>query len=298
MHTHAVYQNTHPQAMELLPGVLIGITAIIILYALHFQHRIFKQEMKKTHQWLAAKTDAHKHIMQVHPELEHEQMNDIIHSMKLVKVQAGHAVYEEGSTDVDAMYLVRHGSVDVSPQGYPAYTCHRGSFFGELELNRSDRADAVVVREGTARASLIEEKGIDVEEVELWKISRDIYRKELMKIMMNKRRKYAAFLKKGNVAGLFKDEDGVQISEIELCMVASALEPVEFKDGAVIMREGETTNDLFMVSGSLYGCAALHLQRFVYTRQHTCTAGTQCEPPQRCTRQRASFSSSKVRRAL
>ena len=238
-------------AMELMPACVMGLAAIIILYALKFQHMIFKQEMEKTHEWLAAKTDAHKYIMQTNPALEYEQMNDIIHQMKLVKVKTGEAVYKQGSKDVDAMYLVRHGSIDVSIQGYPTYTCHRGSFFGELELNQSDQADTTLVRLGTARASLIEEKGIDIEEVELWEISRAVYRKELMKIMMNKRREYAGFLKKhtrkGAVASLFKDENGVQISEIELCMVASALEPVEFKDGEVVMREGETTNDLFMV---------------------------------------------------
>jgi len=76
-------------------------------------------------------------------------------------------------------------------------------------------------------------------ECKLFAIDRDTYRRILMGSTIRKRKRYENFLEK---VPLLKDLD-----KWERLSVADALEPCEFKEGEVIVKQGDPGNEFFII---------------------------------------------------
>lgn len=88
---------------------------------------------------------------------------------------------------------------------------------------------------GTPRAATVKAK----ENCKLWGIDRETYRRILMGSTIRKRQLYEKLLK--NVKIL---ED---LDEWERSTIADALEPCQFEDGAVIIKQGDVGDDFFII---------------------------------------------------
>lgn len=228
--------------LEVFPAVIIGVVIFGMLWSVHSQSQVYNTEKIQAKRWHAANSDATQHIQAMYPELGPSQMNAVVRCMELVKARVGDVILKEGDRQCDAFYLVRSGAVRVTVKDKATgkskvlSTVHRGGTFGEFGLNTNSSCRKATV---TAVMAGTEQGGGGSGTVEVWEIRRDVYRTYLMRVMMNKRIHYSKLLK---TCAVFKDLDPV-----ELHGVAGALELVEFKEGAVVMYEGETTNDLYMI---------------------------------------------------
>jgi len=160
--------------------------------------------------------------------LEPEELTDVLDAMFLVKKSAGEVIMKQGD-DGDNFYCIDQGVVDIfiSKDGGPS------NHFGEIAAGGSFGELALIY--GTPRAATIQAKT----DVVLWAIDRDTYRRILMGSVMRRRQLYEDFL-----AGmpLFEGRD-----RWERLAIADALEPAFFKDGDVIMRQGDAADCFYIV---------------------------------------------------
>lgn len=109
-----------------------------------------------------------------------------------------------------------------APQHYGEIT--EGGSFGELALIY-----------GTPRAATIQAKT----DVVLWAIDRDSYRRILMGSVMRRRKMYEDFLEQMPLLA--------SLDKWERLAVADALEPAFYKDGDVIMKQGDAPDCFYIV---------------------------------------------------
>lgn len=115
------------------------------------------------------------------------------------------------------------------------------SSFGELALIY-----------GTPRAATVKAKT----DVKLWSLLGETYRRILMDSTIRKRKMYEEFLSKVSILGkkndLFKREKTAlfyveTLDEWERLTVADSLEPIQFEDGEIVVKQGDAGDDFFII---------------------------------------------------
>ncbi|XP_076447475.1 cAMP-dependent protein kinase regulatory subunit isoform X1 [Babylonia areolata] len=165
--------------------------------------------------------------------LDDNERSDIFDAMFPVHRHAGEVIIQQGD-EGDNFYVIDQGEVDVYVNNDHVTTIGEGGSFGELALIY-----------GTPRAATVKAKN----DVKLWGIDRDSYRRILMGSTIRKRKIYEDFLSKVSILE--------NLDKWERLTVADALEPVQFEDGEEIVKQGEPGEDFFII---LEGSAAV-LQR-------------------------------------
>lgn len=131
------------------------------------------------------------------------------------KVPIGSNIITQGE-EGDNFYVVDSGSFDVLVHGRKVVEVHDGGSFGELALMYNTPRAATV----TATTDSV-----------LWAVDRVTFRRIVTNNMFRKRKMYESFLKTVSILA--------SLDSSEVTKIADALEPVEFKDGQDIVRQGE-----------------------------------------------------------
>ncbi|EGG24224.1 protein kinase A regulatory subunit [Cavenderia fasciculata] len=162
--------------------------------------------------------------------LEDEERNTIFSAMVEVHYKENDLIIKQGDQG-DNFYVVDDGICDIyvtkDPNTFPGIhvmEVRTGGSFGELALIH-----------GTPRAATV----IARTNVRLWAIDRITYKRILMDATIHKRDMYKKFLKK---VYILKD-----LEKYERNSLADALEPVSFKDGEVIVRQGEKGDKFYII---------------------------------------------------
>lgn len=163
--------------------------------------------------------------------LEDDQRCEVIDCMEEKKFQAGETIIEQGAIG-DFFYIVSSGDVDCFVDGQKVTSYQRGGSFGELALMYN-----------APRAATL----IATSNVVVWALDRVSFRSILMENNANKRRMHEKFLED---VPLFKS---LEISEIH--KIADALEPVNFKNGEVVLKEGDAGGSFYLIE---YGDALFY----------------------------------------
>jgi len=163
-----------------------------------------------------------KNVLFAH--LDDSERSDIFDAMFPVNRHAGEVIIQQGD-DGDNFYIIDQGEVDIFVHGDYVSTIGEGGSFGELALIY-----------GTPRAATVKAKN----DVKLWGIDRDSYRRILMGSTIRKRKMYDEFLSKVSILE--------SLEKWERMTIADALEPVQFDDGQEIVRQGEPGEDFYIIT--------------------------------------------------
>ncbi|OTF77633.1 cAMP-dependent protein kinase regulatory subunit-like protein [Euroglyphus maynei] len=155
--------------------------------------------------------------------LDGNQRTDVFNAMFPVHHKAGEYIMRQGD-EGDNFYIIDEGTVEVYVNDQLVSTVSEGGSFGELALIY-----------GTPRAASILAKT----DVKLWAIDRDTYRRILMGQFIKKRKMYEEFLSKVKILE--------SLDYYERLTVADALTPVEFADGEIITKQGESGDEFFII---------------------------------------------------
>lgn len=161
--------------------------------------------------------------------LERDQLLRVLDAMFLTEHAAGSVIFSIG--DAAAHYfVVQSGKVEIRADVGMAELSHtafvaQGGTFGDLSL--------LYHRPRTTEARA-------VEDTQLWAVDQASYRRILMSGTMDRRKLFQTAL--SNVKIL------KTLESVERLAVVDALEPVEFQDGQVIIRQGEEGDDFFIVT--------------------------------------------------
>lgn len=142
----------------------------------------------------------------------------------------GTVIIQQDDPEADFFYLIESGEAEV----YKDYKDGKGQikvfqygpngFFGELALMYN-----------TPRAATVKSKT----PCKVWAIERVTFRKYLMNSTKEKREKYEQFLSKVPIL--------VNLDKYERLTIADALIPESYKDGDVIIKEGEVGDKFFLI---------------------------------------------------
>lgn len=157
--------------------------------------------------------------------LDENERSDIFDAMFPVSAIPGEVIIQQGD-EGDNFYIIDSGEVEVYVNGEKVLTIGEGGSFGELALIY-----------GTPRAATV--KASSSSDVKLWGIDRDSYRRILMGSTIRKRKMYEEFLSKVSILE--------NLDKWERLTVADALEAVSFEDEEVVVRQGESGNDFFII---------------------------------------------------
>ncbi|XP_054160391.1 cAMP-dependent protein kinase regulatory subunit-like [Oppia nitens] len=155
--------------------------------------------------------------------LDDNQKSDIFDAMFAVIHNPGETIIKQGD-EGDNFYVIDEGMVEVYVNNVCVTSVGEGGSFGELALIY-----------GTPRAATVKAKHI----VKLWAIDRDTYRRILMGSIIRKRKLYEEFLSKVSILE--------SLDYYERLTVADALTPVQFNDGAIIVKQGEPGDDFYVI---------------------------------------------------
>ncbi|KAJ3101297.1 hypothetical protein HDU97_001537 [Phlyctochytrium planicorne] len=159
---------------------------------------------------------------------DEEQYADVVAAMSEKKVVPGEEVIKQGGVG-DFFYVVETGNLDVlvarngqAPIKVTDYTA--GGSFGELALMYNAPRAATVI----ATSDCV-----------LWALDRVTFRRILMENTSRKRRMYEAFLEEVPLI--------VSLEPYERHKIADALESVVFNDGDVVIRQGESGENFYII---------------------------------------------------
>lgn len=155
--------------------------------------------------------------------LEVSELDTLLKAMYPKDYKGGENIITQGEEDGDEFFVMANGRVDIVIGDATVNSQSSGSF-GELALIY-----------GTPRAATIRA----TEDMKCFAMDRDTYRAILMGATIKKREIYDAVLLK---VELLADCDSWERSQ-----VADALESKNFKDGEVIIKQGEAGNDFYIV---------------------------------------------------
>lgn len=155
--------------------------------------------------------------------LDDEQCLQVIDSMEEKKFQVGETIIEQGAVG-DFFYIVSSGNVDCFVDEKKVTSYQRGGSFGELALMYN------APRAATLKATT---------DVVVWALDRISFRSILMENNAYKRRMHEQFLED---VPLFKS---LEISEIH--KIADALEPINYTDGEMVLKEGDTGDNFYLI---------------------------------------------------
>eukprot|EP00762_Andalucia_godoyi_P007943 ANDGO_01261.mRNA.1 cAMP-dependent protein kinase regulatory subunit len=137
----------------------------------------------------------------------------------------GDVLIQQGD-DGDFFYVLESGECNALKDGTAVANIKPGGSFGELALMyNTPRAASVVV--------------ISTDGAKLWAIDRNTYRSVLLGAQMAKRQSYEDVLAHVPILAT--------LTSYERATVADALADVEFKRGDVVLREGESGDDFYIV---------------------------------------------------
>ncbi|EAL67645.1 protein kinase A regulatory subunit [Dictyostelium discoideum AX4] len=160
--------------------------------------------------------------------LEEEERNVVFLAMVEVLYKAGDIIIKQGD-EGDLFYVIDSGICDIyvcQNGGSPTLVMEvfEGGSFGELALiYGSPRAATVIART----------------DVRLWALNGATYRRILMDQTIKKRKLYEEFLEKVSILR--------HIDKYERVSLADALEPVNFQDGEVIVRQGDPGDRFYII---------------------------------------------------
>jgi len=155
--------------------------------------------------------------------LENARVQDVVNAMWEVSYGPGMVVIKQGD-DGDNMYVIEQGELEVLYSGEVVSTLGPGRAFGETALMYNCPRTATI-RTKTG--------------VKLWAIDRETFRRIIMQESIKRRALYQDFLSK---VPLLEN-----LLDYERAKVADALEPLEFEDGEVIIKQGSTDVDGFYI---------------------------------------------------
>merc|ERR1719211_453265 len=155
--------------------------------------------------------------------LDDGERSDIFDAMFPAEAEEGEVIIQQGD-EGDNFYILDQGSVDIFVGGARVVTLCDGASFGELALIY-----------GTPRAATVQAAS----RVRLWAIDRDSYRRILMGSTIRKRKMYEELLAKVSILE--------NLDKWERLTVADALEAISFEDGDVVVTQGESGNDFFII---------------------------------------------------
>merc|ERR1712165_52874 len=183
-----------------------------------------KKVVPKDYKTMAALSKAiAKNVLFSH--LDENERSDIFDAMFPVNAIPGEVIIQQGD-EGDNFYIIDTGDVEIYVNGEKVLTIGEGASFGELALIY-----------GTPRAATV--KASTSTDVKLWGIDRDSYRRILMGSTIRKRKMYEEFLSKVSILE--------NLDKWERLTVADALEAVSFEDGDVVVTQGESGNDFFII---------------------------------------------------
>lgn len=157
--------------------------------------------------------------------LDENERSDIFDAMFPVNAMPGEVIIQQGD-EGDNFYIIDTGDVEIYVNGEKVVQIGEGGSFGELALIY-----------GTPRAATV--KASTSTDVKLWGIDRDSYRRILMGSTIRKRKMYEEFLSKVSILE--------NLDKWERLTVADSLEAVSFEDGDVVVTQGESGNDFFII---------------------------------------------------
>eukprot|EP01090_Pellita_catalonica_P003258 TRINITY_DN1290_c0_g1_i1.p1 TRINITY_DN1290_c0_g1~~TRINITY_DN1290_c0_g1_i1.p1 ORF type:complete len:346 (-),score=73.13 TRINITY_DN1290_c0_g1_i1:159-1196(-) len=166
-----------------------------------------------------------KNVLFAH--LDADERGDLYGAMEKVSVSAGNIIIKQGD-EGDYFYVVDSGTCEiwVDSAGTPikVMTCKKWDSFGELALIYN-----------TPRAATVKATTDCV----LWRIDRITYRKIIMGSQVRKRRLYESFLEKVPILST--------LQKYERLTVADALEPALFKEGDIIISQGDPGDAFYII---------------------------------------------------
>ncbi|CAF0983657.1 unnamed protein product [Adineta steineri] len=136
---------------------------------------------------------------------------------------AGDIIIQQGEKG-ENFYIIDKGEVNVYVNDELVTSIGECSSFGELALIY-----------GTPRAATIKAKT----DVKLWSLLGETYRRILMDSTIRKRKMYEEFLSKVSILET--------LDEWERLTVADSLEPVQFEDGEIVVKQGDPGDDFFLI---------------------------------------------------
>merc|ERR1712180_580819 len=155
--------------------------------------------------------------------LDENERSDIFDAMFPSSAMPGEIIIQQGD-EGDNFYIIDQGEVEIYVGGEKVLSIGEGGSFGELALIY-----------GTPRAATVKAAS----DVKLWGIDRDSYRRILMGSTIRKRKMYEEFLSKVSILE--------NLDKWERLTVADALEATSFEDGDVVVTQGESGNDFFII---------------------------------------------------
>ncbi|CAO3586225.1 unnamed protein product [Absidia cylindrospora] len=155
--------------------------------------------------------------------LDEEQHLDVVNAMVEKRVANGAKVIEQGGVG-DYFYIVESGTLDCLINGKKVTEYTAGGSFGELALMYNAPRAATIV----ATSDCV-----------LWALDRVAFRMILMENTARKRRMYDHFLSE---VPIFKS-----LEPYERHKIADALEPVQFEDGLVVIKENDVGENFYLI---------------------------------------------------
>eukprot|EP00010_Vexillifera_abyssalis_P006151 CAMPEP_0201552750 /NCGR_PEP_ID=MMETSP0173_2-20130828/17318_1 /ASSEMBLY_ACC=CAM_ASM_000268 /TAXON_ID=218659 /ORGANISM="Vexillifera sp., Strain DIVA3 564/2" /LENGTH=311 /DNA_ID=CAMNT_0047963287 /DNA_START=33 /DNA_END=968 /DNA_ORIENTATION=+ len=152
------------------------------------------------------------------------------------KYKKGDVVIQQGD-EGDNFYIVDSGVCDCYVGDVPVMTCRSGDSFGELAL-MYDAPRAATVKATT--------------DVKLWAIDRETYKYVILDSMLRKRKLYEHFL---SGVPLMKTLEKGEISR-----VADCLEEKSYPANHVILKEGQTGDEFFIIMEGSVKCTQKYSQ--------------------------------------
>jgi len=135
----------------------------------------------------------------------------------------GDVIIQQGEKG-ENFYIIDKGEVNVFVNDELVTSIGECSSFGELALIY-----------GTPRAATVKAKT----DVKLWSLLGETYRRILMDSTIKKRKMYEEFLSKVSILET--------LDEWERLTVADSLEPIQFEDGDIVVKQGDPGDDFFII---------------------------------------------------
>lgn len=155
--------------------------------------------------------------------LESDELQDLLDAMYEKKYAPGDDIITQGDTNAEEFFVMAEGEVDILISDDKVASQKTGCF-GELALIY-----------GTPRAATIRA----VTETICFAVDRDTYRHILMGSTMKKRKLYEDILSKVEILS--------ELDSWERSQVADALQTEEFKDGDVIIKQGDEGDNFYII---------------------------------------------------
>jgi len=160
--------------------------------------------------------------------LDQEDRELLFRAMFEVQYRKDEIIIREGDQG-DNFYIISKGECQALVKGEVVMQYKAGDSFGELALIHC------VPRQATVVATT---------DVTVWGLERTAYRASIMRLTVNKREKFGAFLQKVPILS--------SLDHYDRMLICDCLEPIQYEDGDVILRQGEVGHTFFLiVSGTV-----------------------------------------------